>query len=64
MNTQETNDGCSSGGNGADGQAVDSRVISDGDFEVRAVDEDEGHVVGDMEIDNCRSRSLSGDASA
>lgn len=64
VDTQETDDGCSSGGNGAEGQTVDSRAVSDGDFEVRAVDEDEGHVVGDVEIDNSRSRSLRGDASA
>jgi hypothetical protein len=64
VNTQETDDGCGSGSNGADGQTVDGLIVIGSDFEVRAVDENEGRVVGDVEIDYCRSRSLSGDASA
>jgi hypothetical protein len=64
VNTQETDNGCGSGGNRADGEAVEGRVILGGDFEVRTVDEDKGRVVGDVEIDSCRSRSLISDAGA
>jgi hypothetical protein len=64
VNTQETDDGRGSGSNGADGQTVDGLIAISGDFEVRAVDEDEGRVVGDVKIDDCRSWSLSGDACA
>lgn len=64
VSTEETDDGCGGGGDRANSEAVCCQVVSDGCFEIRAVDEDEGCVVRNVEIDHCRSKSLIVDAAA
>jgi hypothetical protein len=52
LGAEEADDGCGGDGDGADGEAVDGGIVLGGVFEVGAVDEDVGHVVGDVEVEN------------
>lgn len=63
VNTKETDNGCGGSGDRTYSDTICCQIVSDGGFEVRSVDKDGRHIVGYMEINRCRSKSLTGGAS-